>query len=61
MSQTLVTFLGGRDVSRAGCREATYRFGGGTCCTTNFFGMALAEHLKCRLLARPSACAIRSN
>jgi CRISPR-associated Csx2 family protein len=48
MSHTLVTFLGrGRDVSHAGYREATYRFGDGTSCTTNFFGLALAEHLKC--------------
>lgn len=44
---TLVTFLGrGRDDPRTGYREATYRFPDGAVCTTSFFGLALATHLR---------------
>jgi CRISPR-associated Csx2 family protein len=47
MTHTLVTFLGrGREDQRAGYRQATYRFEDGRLCTTSFFGLALAEHLR---------------
>lgn len=45
MSHALVTFLGRAD-PRVGYRETTYRFPDGGCCKTNFFGLALAEHLR---------------
>jgi CRISPR-associated Csx2 family protein len=48
MSHTLVTFLGrGRDALQSSYRETTYRFADGRRCTTSFFGLALAEHLRC--------------
>jgi CRISPR-associated Csx2 family protein len=48
MSHTLVTFLGrGRDAGQPGYREATYRFSDGARCTTSFFGLALADYLRC--------------
>jgi CRISPR-associated Csx2 family protein len=59
MSHTLVTFLGrGRDALQSGYREATYGFADGKRCTTNFFGLALAEHVRCDrlvILGTPSS------
>jgi CRISPR-associated Csx2 family protein len=47
MTHTLVTFLGrGREDPRTGYRETTYRFPNGARDTTNFFGLALARHLR---------------
>lgn len=47
MKHTLVTFLGrGRDTRGAPYRKANYRFSDGTTKDTEFFGLALAEHLQ---------------
>jgi CRISPR-associated Csx2 family protein len=47
MTHTLVTFLGRkRRGPHSGYREATYRFPDNTGCTTSFFGLALAEHVR---------------
>ena len=47
MTNTLLTFLGkGRDDPKTGYRTATYRFPNGDDATTPFFGLALAEQLK---------------
>lgn len=47
MKHTLVTFLGrGRDTKETPYRKANYRFSDGTTKETEFFGLALAEHLQ---------------
>lgn len=47
MKHTLVTFLGrGRDTKETLYRKANYRFSDGTKKETEFFGLALAEHLQ---------------